>query len=88
MIKRNSFILANCTTNTVPNFYLFDYKCFACLLTSSMCMIFRQRCQGIRHLDGYVIEVLLKTENTENAKKHHADKKKNIIFVVLKAYEV
>jgi hypothetical protein len=31
----------------------------------------------------------VKTENTENAKKkHRADKKKNIIFVLLIAYEV
>ena len=48
MIKRSSFILINCTTNTVPNFYFIDNKEIYKLSYLKMCMISRHQCQGIR----------------------------------------
>ena len=49
MMKRNPFILDNCIANTVPNFYFIDNKPFIVFTRLKMCMIFRHRCQGIRH---------------------------------------
>ena len=49
MMKRNPFILDNCIANTVPNFYLFHIQQLTHYTQEAKCMIFRHRCQGIRH---------------------------------------
>ena len=55
MIKRSSFILINCITNTVPNFYLIDNKLFIDFTRLKMCMISRHQCQGIGHKGSQVV---------------------------------
>ena len=48
MMMRNAFILANCTTNTVPNFYSFDYKMIMYFAVGVNCLIIRHWRQIIR----------------------------------------